>query len=221
MNRSIEKRLRSWLVLLCAFIAGTSAAVFGHALFCPLGFGCLDVERHQAVFADETGNQIASEGEKPSRFTLLDFESLAVPLNDTLLEPNPDDRTRSDHPSIFWNNHRESGPFVVEQIADPYLDFSVMIAQCHSRSKRFMMAARSISANRIRTARVVRQLYSFQNQSIARIVESSNPKDARKVLQETAFSSISCPRPSVLRPTALSESSNLRRQHEPTPKESA
>jgi hypothetical protein len=192
MSGSVKKAFRGWLVLSCGFLAVGSAGAF---LFDPcrsLG-GRGDIERHQAMFTDATGNKIGLKSKarlkrEPGwahRAIGQQFEAFPIFLDCAFFQANVDDAIGQ----ILRADDGQYRALVVQQIANPNLDLSVLIAQPHA------------IPSRLKTALRYRQLYAFQNQFciLARIDLFSCLSMHRIGTSATQFGSISCPRPLVLR----------------------
>lgn len=135
MNQSIKKALSSWLILFGQPILIASAALFGFTLFClQSGSGHRSGSAHRSILADQGGYQIPCESKQRLFLVFADFVFPAIPFNDPLLEPDPNNRVCRAHPSGFWDNYGESGPFVIEQLTNPNLDTTERVSQYHRKS---------------------------------------------------------------------------------------
>jgi hypothetical protein len=187
-----------------------------------------DVGVHQAMRPNATGDQFAREVEqrlnrKPGRAVIAirrqRFEPLPILHNKALFQSHAKDRITKNI-EIIWlrANDRKSRAFMFEQVANSNLDLSVLIAQRHLLSQvlqeqqqpdqradraehpsgNVMTLRAHAIPNRLMTILRYRQLYACQNQFISRINFSC--LSMRQIrTSATQFSSISCPRPAVLR----------------------
>jgi hypothetical protein len=181
----------AWVVLFCGFLAGASAGSLGMVLCWRLnGDRGGDVERHQAMLTDQAGDQVSGEQQDWKLQCFGGFRGNLVPLaidfHGSGFQAYPDrgitevDGFRADHGEGCVQGVR----IQLEQIADFYRDFAVLIAEGQTPSLRM-------------TALRYRQFHIFQNQFTS-IVEFSCLRDAPIVLKNTLFSSISYPTTTVL-----------------------
>ena len=146
---TLKKAFRCWLMLFCAFLACGSAASVGDG-FCFRWNGVRgNVECHQAMVADQPGQESAAEQE---RLTLivrtLDLDTPAVvKVDESRQEPNPDELIARH----FGTDHRELRPLDFEQIADFNLNLSVLIAQDHGDSSGASFGIRSHGESHVLT----------------------------------------------------------------------
>jgi hypothetical protein len=203
MSKSVKKIFGGWLGLVCVFFTGASAGALGYALWGMLadGYG-LDVERHQPMFTNESGYQFGSEGQHRISERFIAILPNLVPLADEFgraaYQADPDQRRgRMD---IGGTDDGERCQRLIqrwprlqfERIADANRDLSRLIAQRHQFQ---------YPCKRIITALRYRQLYTFQNQFIS-LMRFSCLSMHWIGTSATLFSSISCPRPVVLRQLA-------------------
>ena len=188
-----------WAVLLCALLAGGSAGAF---LFDPcwrLDRWGGNVEGHQAMLSDQSGDQISTEVEQQIIFLFAGFEPLAALFDYAPLQPNANDWHICRASAQLRANDGQSRALVFEQVSDSDLDLSVLIAQRHaSHGLDSIWPVADHASSRFRIAFVIRRLYNFQNQFNS-IVLFSCLRDVRNGTSVSDFGSISCPRPLVLR----------------------
>jgi hypothetical protein len=228
MRDSIKKRLRAWLGLACIFLAGASAGAFGYGLCGMLTDGFSgDVESHQSMRPHATGDEIGLESKTrlkretcgANRAIGQQLETPAIFHYCAFFQSNMNDAVRQ----ILRADDRQYCALIFQQIADSDLNLAVLIAQRHlSAGETFdqkqqphqhkdgaeqptgnLALFAHPTPNRLMAALRYRQLYTCQNQFISRIV-FSYLRDARKCTSVTHVSSISCPRPLVLRQLAVS-----------------
>ncbi len=133
MSHSVKKRIGHWLMLALWFLAGTSAGSLGRLLFWHLFDGSGDIEGHEAMLTHATGDKIRRECETNIVVFFREFNPPAFRLDATRFQPNADDRLTVNQIGL-WANDRQSRLFVFEQIANPDLDLSQFIAQCHRQN---------------------------------------------------------------------------------------
>lgn len=133
----LKKIFRGWVVLSCAFLACGSAAGVGNG-FCFRLDGLGDIEGHQAMIAHARGNQLIGEVEKQIVVFFGSLKPLAVLFDDALFQSDNNNAVivicANQTPSIALHmlaNDREKRAFELEQIPDPNLNLSVLIAQDH------------------------------------------------------------------------------------------
>jgi hypothetical protein len=217
MNRSIKKRISHWLGLACIFLAGASAVALGYALCGMLASGFSgDIEGHQSMRTYATGNQLRAEV-KQALFHWRYLKAYSIHFEGPFFQTNADQRLAI-HVIGLRTDDRKHRPLIFEQVAYSNLDLSLIVAQNHlilpqtqKQQQPDCSAADPkqpvwnplifrlhATPNRLSAALRYRQLYTVQNQFIS-LMQSSCLRDAGTVLKDTLFSSISCPRPLVLR----------------------
>jgi hypothetical protein len=188
-----------WLVLFCTFLAGGSAGSF-------LGDPCWSLDRwsgniesHQAMLADKPGdfsNTAIHQTANTYSATIEDHSAFVNPATDC---------------TVVWilADNAQERLAKLETVPDSDLDLSVLIAQCHFRTKpagdvEVNNGFPLISATVVRTLRrncqpaqsIARYKADFQKVAIRLF---SCLRDADFVLKGTHFGSISCLRPLVLK----------------------
>ncbi len=132
---SSKKGIRYWVGLGCIFLAGASAGSLGYCLGGMLTYGFGNIERHQAMLPDATGQQFAREQKHLIQMTLavqfrpeLDTPTIGE-IEYAGLKSDPDRRIGS--AGKFGTDHRELSVSDLKQVAYPHLDLAQLIAQHH------------------------------------------------------------------------------------------
>jgi hypothetical protein len=132
--KQVARFVGFWLMLCGLFLGSGRAAAFGYG-------GRIDwrgdIERHEAMRTHATGDQISLESKHwlkreacgANRTIGQQFEAFPVVLDSAFFQPNLNDAVRR----ILRADNGEYRPFIFQQVSDPDLDLSVLIAQCHYR----------------------------------------------------------------------------------------
>lgn len=130
MTDALKQRFGYWLMLAWIFLAGASAGGLGYALSWMLG----DVGMFPMGCANATGDQITREIEQWLMPVESDLKALAIIFHDSALQPHADDRHGRIQTSRLRADDRQCRALVCEQISDPNLDLSQVVAQRHKDS---------------------------------------------------------------------------------------